>query len=559
MKRPGFIIAVAGLVLIILWKMIFYISDVDLALGVAFFILVPLLLDEAVPHQASNRAERWLKNVMQSSLPFAGAGAIAVTLPAGADAGWWAAVWFFYTLLIAIGGLMRLLSRGFRPVEETLIDLGLLYIAVGGIWVLISSAGWAQYLPYSESIVQLTAIHFHYAAFVLPLVTGFFGRYRAEGNRIRKRYFIRPYAFLAFGVAIGPILVAVGLDQGPPVETYAVGIYVLVLAWLCLWWFWLSIDFKTWTAMALRFSSLILLGTMTLSFLYSLGSMYQYNWLDIGEMVRYHGWFNAFGFSILAVLAWRSVHAPQRHMYGSFPISHLRANGYVGNDIVIRRGWASKHEYTTGLIPNWRTFKSDQFNPDELNEGVKDFYVHTDTYSMNASVQWHRGFIRFSRFIHRVTERLGQVNIPPSGDIRMEGELLAISDHKDGRKQVRAWLRKNVQSGSPVFTALYSYHKKNGTTYMNIALPFPRGVITGVLKPEADGEGGLLLTSHLRENARGDEGIYFTLGDWTIRTPMREWFYVTEIEKGILRAEHRLTLGRLPFLSIKYVLRKDGV
>ncbi|MGI8316445.1 YndJ family protein [Halobacillus mangrovi] len=556
MKRPGFLIAVAGVILIILWKVIFYISAIDLALGFAFFVLVPLLLDEVVQQPDKNRGERWLKNVMQSSLPFAGAGAIAVTLPSGGDAGWWAAVWFFYTCLIAFGGLMRLLARGFRPIEEAIIDLGLIYVAVGAMWLLVSSAGWAQHLPYTESIVQLTAIHFHYAAFVLPLVTGFFGRYRAEGNRIRKRYFQRPYAVLALGIAVGPFLVALGLAQGPPVETYAVALYVIVLAWLCIWWFWMSVDFKTWISTALQLSSIILLGTMGLSFLYSLGMLYKTEWINIGEMFRYHGLFNAFGFSILAVLAWRGVHAPIRHSYTAFPISQLRANGYVGNDVVSRKEWISRHEYVTGLIPDWRSLKSNHFNPERVGAGVRDFYLHTTSYNMETRVIWHKGFRRSSRLIRRITNRWGQVNIPASGDIHMEGDLVSISDHKDGRKQVRAWVRKNAQTNAPIFTALYSYHKKYEDAYMNIALPFPRGVMTGVLMPAEDGKGGFLLTSHLRKDARGDEGIYFTLGDWTVRLPLREWFHVVEEKEGTLRAEHHISLGRIPFLSIHYAIKK---
>ncbi|MBA2176717.1 YndJ family protein [Halobacillus locisalis] len=559
MKNPGRWNALAGTVILVVWCFIFFVSKIDIALGLVFFVLVPLLVEEVVKHKEGNRAEQWLWKVMQTSLPFAGAGAISVTLPAGVEAGWWAAIWFFYTLLLAFGGLMRLLGRGVRPMEETIIDIGLMYIAVGGGWLLIAQAGWSDYLPYSETIVQLTAIHFHYAAFVLPLVTGFFGRYRSDGNRVRKRYMHRPYHVLAVGVIIGPILVAVGLDQGPPVEVITVGLYVLILIWLCIWWIWMSIDLSTWAGAGLRGASLVLLGTMVLSFLYSLGLMIDAYSITVHRMVSYHGLLNAFGFSVLAVLSWRRTGAPQRHRYTSFPVSRVRASGYIGNDAVYKNKWVESYRSESGLIPTWRFFQSDRFDPTTIHPLVRRFYLRTDQYDMHASIRWQRGFRRLSGMSHRLTKRFGQINLPPSSDVEMNGEIVAISDEQDGRRHVRAWIRKNRETDEPIFTALYSFHKQAEERYMNIGLPLPFGMMTGVLRLQKDDGDGLILSSHQRVDARGDEGVYVTLGSWTIRTPLREWFHVQADESGELIAKHFLSLLNIPFLTITYHIREKAV
>lgn len=552
MKKPGRWLAIVGFILLMAWKLIFEVSAIDVALGFSFFVLVPLLLEEVVQH-SENRAEQWLWKLMRTSLPFASAGAISLTLTPGQEAGWWAVIWFFYTLLLAFGGLMRLIGRGFRPLEETVIDIGLLYIAVGGGWLVMSQAGWSSFLPYSQTIVQLTAIHFHYAAFVLPLATGFFGRFRAAGNRVRKRYMERPYHVLVAGVLIGPFLVAIGLDQGPPIEVIAVGLYVLILVWLSLWWFWLSVELPSWACSWIRVASILLIGTMGLSFTYSFGLMTPSFGVPINKMVSYHGIVNAFGFSLLVTLAWRRVAAPKRHPYTHFPVSRLRTRGYIGSEVVYKGKWVEPYRFESGLIPTWRTFQSRSFDPTYVHPDVRKFYLHTDQYQMQAKLEWKRGFRRLSKLSYRLTRRFGQINLPPSRKMNMVGEIISISDRLDGREQVRAWVRKNGETGEPIFTALYSYHKQSGETYMNIGLPLPIGMMTGVLRPIADEDEGLILTSHLRPDARGDEGVYVTFGNWTIRTPLREWFHVQVVNERLV-ARHEMSVWKVPFLSISYEL-----
>ncbi|TGB01903.1 YndJ family protein [Halobacillus salinus] len=554
MKKPGRWIALVGFILLIVWNSIFHMTRIDAALGFSFLVLVPLLVEEVVKHQ-ENRAEQWLRAVMQTSLPFAGAGVISVTMPPGQEAGWWAFVWFFYTLMLAFGGLMRLAGRGVRPLEETVIDVGLLYIAVGGAWLVISQSGWASFLPYTQTIVQLTAIHFHYAAFVLPLVTGFFGRFRSAGNRVRKQYTERPYHVLCIGVLIGPFLVAIGLDQGPPVEVVTVGLYVLILIWLAVWWFWLSVELPSWGSSAIRLASLLLVGTMILSFAYSWGLMSEAFGVSIGQMVSYHGLVNAFGFSILVTLAWRKASPPQRHPFTTFPVSNLRQRGYVGNDAIYRNGWAETYRREEGLVPTWKVFRSHHFDPTHVHPDIRKFYLRTDQFTMEADVRWEKRFRAFSKLSCSVTRKFGQINLPLTGRMNMSGEIVSISDKQDGREQVRAWVRKNEKTDEPVFTALYSYHKRASETYMNISLPLPLGTMTGILRPEHDGREGLVLTSHLRPDSRGDEGVYLTFGSWTIRTPLREWFHVS-VRDGDLAARHQLAVWGIKFLTIDYILKE---
>ncbi|WP_431801756.1 YndJ family protein [Halobacillus andaensis] len=549
MKKSGVLLSSAGSVILILWLILFDMSIIDTALSFCFLILVPLLLEEVVRCNKNNRAERWISNVMVTSLPFAGAGLLSVALPPGREAGGWALVWLFFTVLLAVGGIMRLAGRGWLPVQETVIDIGLIYIAVGGVWLVLSSGGMGRFLPYSDTIVQLTAIHFHYAAFVLPILTGLFGRWLVSYKNGAAG---TPYTVLAGAISLGPVFIAIGLDQGPPLEAILVAAYVGFLLWLALWWLWCSAEFPIGAKIAVRLSSFLLLITMGLSVLYSFGLMGGNYWPGIGDMVRWHGILNAFGFSLFSVLAWRSLQPGRNHIYTSFPVSNLRTRGYIGNEVIFKKGWAAGHLYEAGLLNDLYAYRSNDFAPEQVSSRIQNFYENTNRYSLTAEVEWKNGFRRLSKWIRKWTRKMGQINLPPSGSIVMEGEIVSIQDEEDGREGVRAWLRRDAETEEPIFTALYSSHIQSEVRYMNIALPLPFGIMTGVLRLTNDSEEGLIITSERKSNNTGDEGIYLTLGKWTMCLPLRECFYVREGADEKLEATHVIKWFTIPFIHINY-------
>lgn len=58
--------------------------------------------------------------------------------------------------------------------SELAIDAALLYIPVGAVALVLHVAGIS--LQFRPIIILLTVVHYHYAGFVLPLVTGLAGR-----------------------------------------------------------------------------------------------------------------------------------------------------------------------------------------------------------------------------------------------------------------------------------------------------------------------------------------------------------------------------------------------
>ncbi|MGH7149598.1 MAG: YndJ family transporter, partial [Planctomycetota bacterium] len=71
----------------------------------------------------------------------AGAVLLSFLLPPGTPAGLLAVPWLLLCLLLALAGLFRLFLGGFARLEEVAIDVGLLFLPVGGGWLLLSRLG----------------------------------------------------------------------------------------------------------------------------------------------------------------------------------------------------------------------------------------------------------------------------------------------------------------------------------------------------------------------------------------------------------------------------------
>lgn len=116
-------------------------------------------------------------------------------------------------------------------------------------------------------------------------------------------------------------------------------------------------------------------------------------------------------------------------------------------------------------------------------------------------------------------------------------------------------MAKKNEAGETIFVALYSKHTYKKDKYMNIALPLPYSNMTGILKLCND-DNALIITSKLRENGRGDEGIYLHTRFFTIRLPLAETFIIKESKDQILEANHRMWIFGVKFLEIDYEIKK---
>jgi hypothetical protein len=137
---------------------------VDLFLCLALLVMVPMALAPLVG-EVSERPQ-----VLSALEPVAAvAGVFALLIQPGLGAAVLAAPWLLVCAIIAVGGVIRWsINRSFALVDVARLAARV-FLLVGGAWFVISRGGW-QPLGLSSDIVELTAVHFHYAGMASSLI-----------------------------------------------------------------------------------------------------------------------------------------------------------------------------------------------------------------------------------------------------------------------------------------------------------------------------------------------------------------------------------------------------
>ena len=268
----------------------------------AALVLFPLLIElmdepeEMIAAKGRLNVIRWLQ------LPAAALLVAACAQSAGWLATALAAPWIIVTWLLAWIGAARIFHRGLRPQWMLCRDAGLLFMAVGGAWTLADRLG-LHPLGFGTDIVQLTAVHFHVAGLVLPLVTSLVLREFPES---------RVATASGWGVLAGVPLVAIGITStqfgyGHAAEFFAA--LVLAPSAMIVAVFQLGLARQSrWPVSARRLWSVAgvsLVFGMWLALLYAARAYgMPLPWLDIPWMRALHGTANALGFALCSVLGW---------------------------------------------------------------------------------------------------------------------------------------------------------------------------------------------------------------------------------------------------------------
>ncbi|MDS0220214.1 YndJ family protein [Haloarcula sp. S1AR25-5A] len=271
---------------------------IERALALAPFVLVPLALRTAVtgafqgPARRFTTAAIWLQPVgaflLVASLIFPSLSPLAAGL---------AVPWLAVTGLLGLAALARIRTRETLVLPETAIDAGFAYVSVGAVALLLAHLDLTFW--FDPVIIRLTAVHFHYAGFVLPVAAGLTGRYLDAHSR--------GFRAVVGVILVGPALIAVGIAFSPVVEVVAVSLFtvavapfgVVVLRRVVPTCSRLQGALLGIAAVALPVSMTLALGYGISTFTgRSLG-------LTISTMVTLHGSLNAFGFGLCATLGWR--------------------------------------------------------------------------------------------------------------------------------------------------------------------------------------------------------------------------------------------------------------
>ena len=274
-------------------------SQIERALTLAPLVLVPLGLRMIAVPPFSGRTG-WLYTTAVVLQPV---GAVCVLwsflVSTASIAAGLSTVWLIVCGVLAGVGLQRTVDRGsIAPLSETVIDAGLAYIVVGAVALMLHHLGISFW--FDPVIILLTAVHFHYAGFVLPVMAGLTGRTVDSPNKI--------YQVVTSVILIGPAIIAVGISFSALIEFLAVSVYTLtvtvfggyVIVRVAPNRQRLQGTFLVASALALPVSMALALAYVSMLFV-----GFDPISINIPRMVQLHGTLNAFGFGLVGLVGWR--------------------------------------------------------------------------------------------------------------------------------------------------------------------------------------------------------------------------------------------------------------
>lgn len=263
-------------------------------------VIVPLALS-LVPASESGDGESWLYRLALLAQPFAAIGGVAsFLLEPGVPAGVLAFVWFCETALVALFGLQRLSRPELRTPAEVSINAGLIFLPVAGSWLVVHRLG-IQLMGYGDTIILLTAVHFHFAAYAAPILAGLAGRRLSRLAGVSRVFKLAP-----IGIIAGTPLVAAGISFSPAlalVGTVMISIGLILLAILVVGWIVPSVESIPGRVLLLL-SSVSCLPAMLFACIYAYSIVFKQLLIDIPQMAMTHGILNAFGFSLCGLVGW---------------------------------------------------------------------------------------------------------------------------------------------------------------------------------------------------------------------------------------------------------------
>lgn len=214
-------------------------------------------------------------------------------------AGLLAAIWLCCTLWLAYSFLWVRIKEDRLPSNWS-GKAAFLFLPIGAAWGLADRLGW-QPLAFQSTIVLLTAVHFHYAGFLLLFLAD---QYLLPSDRPWHKW-------LDLSLVAGVPLVAIGITltewNGPLwVETFAATVMALGglgVVWVFMREGWANLN--SWFGIAMMIGSSCLGVGMLLAMAYGWRPYLALRWLDIPWMYAVHGSLNASAITLL-LLAWYS-------------------------------------------------------------------------------------------------------------------------------------------------------------------------------------------------------------------------------------------------------------
>lgn len=231
-----------------------------------------------------------------------------------------------------------------------------------------------------------------------------------------------------------------------------------------------------------------------------------------------------------------------------------------------------------GLVPDFLTLASDNFDPTSVHPEVRRFYEKTSEYDLEAwSESPFPGRLFLWLIVHTVSRAMNQLNFPIFGLDLSRGLVSDVLPMRNATGDLvhTGWLRRIRGSDRVVYTGFYSVGRVplSPSACVKVAFPLPRGNATVLFEPGVDrsagepehGRGRFTLAS-LGSRRFGDTGFYRVLESgpdhWRVlrfRT-LHEYFWVYVDDEDVLRCDHLVRFFGLTILRLHYkMVRKREV
>jgi YndJ-like protein len=290
-------------------------GEIDRLLLLGVLVTTPSAFELAT----AGRDSSFVRAMRTALLPAGALAAASFALERGASAALLASPWLLACVAIAVfsagAAFPRAVARRAAgtdraatapasedtPATALCLLAGALYLPIGAAWLVVSRLGWNP-RGFSEAIVLLTSVHFHFAGFATPVLAGLAaGRMAVRSGAARRR---ATNAICAAVVAGTPLLAA-GITFSKTLERAAA--LLLAVSVAALGAFHLAAGralVRSGHARAsLALSGVAGLASMALAVSFALREPLGIR-LDIATMARTHGWLNGVGFVGLGLTGW---------------------------------------------------------------------------------------------------------------------------------------------------------------------------------------------------------------------------------------------------------------
>jgi hypothetical protein len=211
----------------------------------------------------------------------------------GTIAGLMSVPWATVCGAVAFSGLVQLGRR--ISLTNFVGSIARIDLGVAGIFLLLSRFG--IHLRFQEPIVLLTAVHFHFSGFATSAIA--LGGLRFAERSTRRRAWI----VVATAVSVLPSGLAAGFVFSPILKVVSAVLFSTAVAALACLLFEESREFHLRTArIFIGLATASVIAGMTLAATYAVGEYLHRDWITIPRMASTHGWINALGFAMPALL-----------------------------------------------------------------------------------------------------------------------------------------------------------------------------------------------------------------------------------------------------------------